>query len=678
MKSFLIKNGLIFLLVASFFAISMAIKINFFQFIFGLALFFSFSLWGHFLIFPIYYKNKEILDGLVWGSVFGIAISALVTSAIVYFYKWNLPVLILCNCFLPLILILFQFFHSRFSLNEGDGSTHDNINNYMVGSLIVVSIFICFPYLNVGKLVEDNFVYAWLFGHDFINRLVHVESLSRGIPLEGMFFSGEKLNYYWLSYIFPALLRNFPWLNFDLQQSLLVSQFYYTILAVSALNLFLKKFIHSKIVFLLALFLCFVGYSYAWLIKILSKLLLSVSDLLPFAFSHYLQNFSGFSHSFYRFFLVEPQAILGLSIILMILNFYKYEIKRYESIVVGILLGLLFGVEATNGIMLMLWFVCINFYFALFYGIKCYRFLKNQILSIFFASAVYIIFFMIDMYSFSTGKSALLLSPNWFSFTAGIVYFPVAYGPPFIFGLIGIFEACKKRDLISMDLIHYIVLFFIGLFFVFFIQNPTEYHFGLLKATRIIPISLLIFSVYFIQNNLNNHKIYKYVVLLLCLSAPGMVFDNIIASDVSEPSTYVRAIDKSAAEWIQHNTPKTSIIQAEPNYPGLDDNGVESKYSYSFIPIFAHRKTVVGEWKVSSQEHGNPKQVKTRFVDIDLMFSSPNPYESHGIAKTYGINYIYISNLEKKLHKFGIDKFNDSKLFKLVYQYKDVKIYEVL
>jgi hypothetical protein len=281
------------------------------------------------------------------------------------------------------------------------------------------------------------------------------------------------------------------------------------------------------------------------------------------------------------------------------------------------------------------------------------------------------------MYSLKTGRGALQFALNGFAFRMGLLYFPLAYGPTLFFGIAGLIKFYKQRAKRDLWPYHYMILLGIGFFFAFFIKNPTEPHFGLLKATRIIPISLLMLAAYFLQGHLQAGRMRKGIAILLVLAFPSLITDNIVASDISNPSTYVRVPDMEAAEWIKENLPKAAIIQSEPNYPGAE-NGKFPKYAYSFIPIFAERRTAIGEWKASSQEHSKPDEVSERFHSIKRMYSTRSVKECVEILNRYGISYIYVGELERKLYRDGIDKFENKMNFDLAYSKNGVSVFRFL
>ena len=678
LKNRMMNMFLLFLLLASMLFVFSLIDKNIIQICITFIILLGCTMWGHVAVYPLYYRNNEFLNGFVWGCVSGLAIASLIISIIVFLIDWNVTVIFILITAIPAILLILLW--SRKKIPSALHVTDQFTLTLILAAMIIVTVFYIYPFKNLGTLVGDQYVYAWLFGHDFINRMVHVESLSRGIPLISMVFQGETLSYYWLSYVFPSLLLNLKFISLEIQQLLQVTLFFYSLLTTIALILFLRKYIQEKAVFFLSMVLVFCCYSYVWILNTGRDALIWLSqNYLTFIPAKVLMDFSGFSHGVYRFFLVEPQGVFFIPIMLMIFTLYAPRANIYAFILTGILLGLSFGVEATNGIMLMLWFGGISFFYFIV--------MKNERTQVFFkhfvavscALLVYTILFSIEMYSLSTGQGALQLSPNWFALKTGIVYFPLAYGPPFILGFAGLILLLKKREPCDHWVYSFVLLFGIAFFFVFFIQNPTEYHFGLLKATRVIPICLVMLSVYFLQSHLSDKRFGMSMILLIAISLPTLITDNKIASDIKNPSTFVRMSDMEAARWIKMNLPKDAVVQSEPNYPGPDEMGDWNFYAYSFIPNFAQRITAIGEWKVSSQAHESPDKVAERFHDIKRMYLTTNVYECMNILKKYEVDYVYIGELEQKLYAEGISKFeNNPEFFTSVFSTQFSEIFKIV
>jgi hypothetical protein len=647
---------------------------SFIQVILCLIVLFCFSAWGHVLFFPMYYKTGEFLEGLVWGTISGIASAALITSIIVCFVEWNLFVVLGIVIILPALLLSFMLKKNEFNIQSRNNKNHELIP--LLIALLIVTLFFYLPFKNLGALVDDKYVYAWLFGHDFINRMVHVTSLSRGLPLDSFFFAGETLSYYWLAYVYPALLLNIEWIKLDVQKILQLTVLFYSLLSVAALVLFIKNLVNKKSILLLLVILALFFYSYSglYVTGLEAWRELAGEDHLKF-FGYNLALFSGFSHTFYRFFLVQPQASLALAIMLMIFSLYRKNQTLYCFATTGLFLGILFGVDATNGIMMFIWFVSIGC-FAFFFNKQERIFIaKGHLFSLALAFIVYGIFFSIEMYSFRTGRGVLQIKPNWFSMLMGPVYFPFEYGPMLLFGAAGIVKFFKQEKTLNHWGYHFVILLCIGLFFVFFVTNPTESQFGLLKATRIIPICLLAFTAYLFQNTYQNRKKIILAIVLGLFALPSFFTDNFLASNISNPSTYVRYTDMEAAKWIKRNLPPNAVVQAEPNYPGFE-NTYKPQYAYSLIPIFAERRTAIGEWKVSSQEHSKTEEVGERFHSVKKMFATTNLKKCIQILEKYDIDYIYVGELEKNLYPNGIKKFFSCSNFELIYYTDNVSIFK--
>ena len=649
---------------------------NFAQIGITLALFFAFSLWGHILVYTLTYKKGDFLSGFVWGSVSGIAIASVITSIIIYFIGWNLLVIFCIISAVPAVVILIIMMRGRIIRNPSDNMSYHIIA--LLGALILVTLFFFLPFKNLGVKVKDTYLYAWLFGHDFIIRMALVDTLSRGLPLKSMFFSGETLSYYWLAYVFPALLHNIKSVDFEIKQILMITELYYSFIAIMALILFLKKYINEKKIFMITMILALCCYSYVWLANIGIKVLLWLSyNFYPIAISNALMNFSGFSHGFYRFFLVEPQGTLAIAVMLMIFTLYEIGASIYKFIIIGLLLGIMFGIDGIIGIIIMLWFGTMGLYYFITHKERRFYIGLKHFIGGTIAVIVYSVFFAINMYSFITGKGALQLSPNWFALKFGVAYFPLAYGPPLILGILGLIVLLRKRAPHDHWVYQYVLLLGISLVFVFFIQNPLEYHFGLLKATRVVTISLLMLSVYFLQAY-QKAKLGKVIVLLIALAFPSLITDNIIASDVKNPSTFARSADIEATMWIKSNLPMDAIVQAEPDYPGIDENGIYPKYVYSLIPIFAERITAVGDYKVSIAAQNNTDKGVKLYHQIKRMFTTTDIKECVAILNDTKITHIYIGQLEKSLYPDGIKKFeNNNTDFYEIYRYKGITIYQV-
>lgn len=633
---------------------------------------------GHCAMYPLFYQQRRFLEGFIWGSISGTAFGALLISIVVYTAGWNIPLIFAVVVLVPVVVTAGLFLQKPISAARA-GQEQSLAILFCV--LIICTFFFYFPYKNLGTLMEGKHIYTWLFGHDFINRQVHVLSLSRALPLESYFFAGEKLSYYWLAYVYPALLYKLFPAQLSIQQALQLTLLLYGIFIASGFYLTFNHFIKEQKVLVVVLLMTVLCYSYMDMYNFAVGLYKSTGpEAASAALVRSLGNFAGFSHSLYRFFMVEPQGILAIGImLLMIVVYNNRSAGLYAYGIFGLLLGTVFGIEATMGIILAVWALCVATYSTILNRHDPRQRLGPYVFSAFVAGLVYLCFFAIEMYSFRAGQGVLQVKANWFPLFSAPLYFLLEYGPAFVFGIAGLIEIIRRKERPDHYIHQFIILLAVSLFFVFFIVNPTESQFGLLKATRIIPLCLLMLAAYYLQRTTSFMR-RKWVVALILLAAlPTYFSDNRIASDINDVrSTYIRSADLSTCQWIKKNLPLKAVVQAEPNYPGTDGKYVPSYY-YSLVPIFAERRTGMGEWKVSSQEHSKAGSIGERFHDIKRMFSTTDVHDSVRILRKYGIDYVYVGKLEQTMYGQGLRKFKENRdVFKKVYSLSDIEIYEFI
>jgi hypothetical protein len=634
---------------------------------------------GHCFVYPVFYRYGRLSEGLIWGSVSGIAISSLILSIIIYFIGWNLSIIFMAIIAVPSGLLGYLFHAYKSPIKNNQSQEKDKTILWI--ALIIVLAFFYFPFKNVGAPVDDKHVYAWLFGHDFINKTVYPVSLSRGLPLDNLLISGVPINYYYVPFVYPALLYKLFSRDIDIRLIMQLTNVLYTIMAVFSLWIFLSGFARERKDLLILLMLALVSYSYSdlyFLVKYASQQETGIPFLSFLGYS--LWGFSGFSHTFYMWFLVAPQATLGVAMMLMVLSLYREATKSsYHFLTIGALLGLIFAIEATMGIMLFLWYGLLTLFTMLTKRAQSLKVLLMHSLSGISAGIIFGILFLIGMYDMKTGQSVLRFEVNLLPLLLGPIYFPLDYGPSLFLGIAGLTNMIRKKESFDHWGYPYAILLLVSFVFVFFITTSSESQFGLQKATRVIPICLLVLTAYFLQASHRSRTLNSIVVALLAIAAPTYLTDNYIASNIMDKgSTFIRQNDLKACNWIKTSLPKDAVVQAEPNHPGVAGR-YKPLYYYSLIPNFAERPTAIGEWKVSSQRHSESDEVRIRFHAIRRMFGTDNLPETIRIIDHYHIDYIYVGPLERQLYTASIRKFDDSPdRFNKVYDEDNVSIYQYI
>jgi hypothetical protein len=160
-------------------------------------------------------------------------------------------------------------------------------------------------------------------------------------------------------------------------------------------------------------------------------------------------------------------------------------------------------------------------------------------------------------------KGVLVNKLVWLKLERFILFLPMAQCS----GMAGLFKILKQKEKLNHWGYHYLSLFAISVFFIFFVINPTELHFGLLKATRIISICLLVFSAYYFENIRGTQKLSRFIMILMLMGVPSLFTDNLRRYF---QSFYLRSVSDMGCRMDKKNLQR-AIIQAEPNYPGTEN-----------------------------------------------------------------------------------------------------------
>ncbi len=628
--------------------------------------------------------SRQNPEWAILGSVIGLVVSSFTALLISYFVQWNVYYIIIGIALLSVSIYAIGARH-RLRIQKIDPGTTWHYADYaiLLAFLLIVSSSFILPYKNLGIPSDGKYIYTWLFGHDFINRMVTSVSISQGVPPENPHFAGEALRYYYVSYVLPAFVYSLSERSIPMQSIMQMTCVTYTLLMVCTFFCFVRSLFKERATLIIIMVFSFVAYSYVDLYVLLKFLCKNYFENIGFTVGDYnLLSFSSHSHTFYRFFLVQPQAVMGISVFLVTFALFRIN-RRYNDsrlfILIGILIGLEFGVEAVTGLVLAFWYGIVQLYSFSTEQKKEISLLKSLFLPAFAALIIYLMFFIVQMYSFQSGASALIFQASPARFVIAPIHFILDYGPSWIFGLLGVIVYLKKRDKNDVTMNEFLILFGLALLLILFIANPVERDFGLLKGARILPICLLTFSGYFFQNAGFEKKCGFLCIALSAIAIPSYFTDIHTSSDVKNKSqmTYVNASDYKACQWIKENIPVKATVQSIANYPEYN-NDAGRGYSYSLVSVFGERRVAVGEWKISHSMHDSTEKATTRHNDIKRMFESENVAEAIKVLRKYRIDYIYIGSYEKKLYPSGALKFASLKEgFERVYSAEGVEIYRV-
>lgn len=539
---------------------------------------------------------------------------------------------------------------------------------------------ITLPNLNVGKLTSRGYAYASLFANDFIAHVSHTASISHSIPPQHLNFSGETLRYYWLSFVLPAIAYKLLGTNFSLQNIILLTQLVYSILFLSILYIATKSFYRDKKTLFILMTLAVAAYSYNDFYFLFKKVVIYLPDYINSPFKKMgLIEFSDLSHGTFRYFIFEPQTLMGLSLFLIILCIHQNFAFRLNSnlatVFIAIIIGISLGIELLTGLIGIFWFVVINLTNLFLKRLS----LKRVLLHYLCAGSIVLMFFLVylkvGMFSITHGGSALEISPYITMICISPIYLPIDYGPMFIFGTLGVAMYLKSRDKEELDYV--LLLGLISIFIIFFVRDSSTAgkETGLLKGAKFLQLTLIIFSGYFLQNFKENKFIpFKskknlYILIPIIFAIPTLFTDIKDTSNVKN-AEYVAKEDVEACVWLKRNSDIFSIVQPFSYGGGFAVSGL------------AERSQALG-WKLATHLlHDKQDQVNCRSKDIDSIFKTADLEKALNIIEKYKIDYIYLRPHDIHLlsrNPKGVQKFYENpQHFNIVYSKDNVDIFKYI
>jgi len=130
---------------------------------------------------------------------------------------------------------------------------------------------------------------------------------------------------------------------------------------------------------------------------------------------------------------------------------------------------------------------------------------------------------------------------------------------------------------------------------------------------------------------------------------------------------YVTPDDQAAARWIRENLPIDAQVQTDP--------WSRARNEWAFVTVFAERRmtTGIGIFEL------NPARFQQNVNRIKIVFRTLNVDESYGYCQRMNIEYLYVGDIERRIHGAGVLKFGaHPEKFQLVYRSGSVEIYKVL
>ena len=629
-----------------------------------------FALPGYFIT-PIFFGISAELRPvrMIVGPVFGIALSSYSAIVIGFRYSWNVKLMTLAIVTLSCICALIgRIFRGRLSLPLRTWTAFDHAILSGIGILLV--FLTARPALHVGQLTSHGYAYTWLYGFDFVYRADVIQSMTLHLPPDWSWMTGVPMRMYLVGYAMPAFAYAAAGKTIALGSVLLLMTLSSSFLLLACLYLFLRTLFSETKVLLFAFFAALVAYSYYWVYDAAKALLVGPNP----GFRLY----GSVSHHLHRMLLVEPQAALATSLLLILLTvlvLVRYRLSDYVlAVFLGIWLGVSFGAEAMQGVIAIGWFGL--FYLARFlFGKSSWRDEFAPFLaSVISCGLICGSFFLLGMYQRSTSH----LTPvgvNWWIVKFGIPYFLLDLGPLLLLGIWGMVCWWRgKREDFGWPLLSLGAVVLLQVLFV--LQRPAAR-----MADRFLWLVLLPFAAYLFRDvwAASAKRLARPLAAALVLLAVPTFFTDIIFTSATNnvPQTYyVRPEDMQACKWIRQNLPETAVIQGDYNYFAGPDRGLYM----SLIASFARRPQVLG-WATNAAfvVDNGPALATARRLDIEAALASRDISSLAAFARKYSVDYLYAGPSEQSKYPQLLPLLrSDPAQFREVYSESGVSLFHFL
>jgi len=586
-----------------------------------------------------------------------------------------------------LSIIVASIFRRRQSISwpallDGWGKAETRI---LALAVALVMIFLTRPFLSVGAPTPDGYAFPWLFGFDFANRVSIAANAAVSLPPKFFHIHGETFHYYMLTYMIPVGFKQFTGSTAEMFSTLVVWCVNLAVVFAVILVSVLRVLVRNWKALLWSVLTVFVSYSFYWLYVAAKLYARGHHNEFPATIAGGAwMTYSNVSHLLYRYFLVEPQTVLSMALLLIILGYFilcRGHLRHKAAAVgIGFMLGCVFGVDA----LLTLWTALGIGTLALFDLARTRQNRRGTFFAWFTAGFVFAVmaalYYLVGMYS-AQGSRSLIVGLHGTLAKIFPVFMFVEFGPLLVFGLIGsgyLFYRDKAAGVVWW------VLAIAAVFAVLFVQAQYDDQLGLLKGSRFLFILFALATGVFWRQYTERRqsKTANIVCVVILLAAlPTWATDWLMTSNTADRSetVYVYPADYQACRWIKSTLPPDAVVQSSPAHINYHWTDKPDPYMYPLIANFAERPMAVGGWGMPQMIPDIQDKFYRTIADVKAMFKATAVESVVARLDQYDIDYLYYGPWERKRWP-AFESLLDSRpeIFAKEYDRNEVKIYRIV
>lgn len=546
-------------------------------------------------------------------------------------------------------------------------------NPWMFIIPLLVALLVVLALTGFGKMTDRGLMFKDLYATDLLHHMSVFVHLPNGIPPVNPYFTGEPWRYYWTSHLVPAFMYSISGFAVSPMRLTVLLAAAYSVMFVLLLQVVVSTHFKDKRVQVVLVSIAIIAYGYNDLFLLVKILIGTLSEEIVRAWRlDYIlvdtrgEQFTGYSHGWFRNFLVEPHSTLAISLLFVVVILARREggvlVQSGRDVLTGVVLGLMASIDAFIGVIAITWYVSVIVYSRWTAGKELVWDVARVCAPIAVVGGI-----LLGLKIISPGENHLVVSPNWKMLSIAPFYFLLDFGPLGLLACIGAYWVSKGRQVEGMWL--YVPLVVVCLIFMFFVNvTPVGSTQMFRKAGMVIRLPLLVFCGVALECILRekSRNAQCALGLVILLAVPTPFVDIYRLGDEKPSASFISQGDLSAQNWIRENVAVGSIVQ---DYPA----------SITPILAFGERGVALGDWEHAKSSGVVVEKVAERFQRIRELFETEDPMVAHNIARGMSISYVYINDYVRERFVKGVSKFEQRpNVFKKVYSSDSVTIYKVV
>src|SRR4030043_1012263 len=495
---------------------------------------------------------------------------------------------------------------------------------WVIAALLLAAAITYFPFQNFGKERDGFYHYRASFWAVSMKHLAVINTLSRDAPFINPYFQGEPLHYYYLSYAFPAALRES---GLTTQDALFGYQAVQAYVFVLLCFFFFRMLTKKK--------------GQAFLLTFILIFSVSVEGLYYICrhFSRFLENplffrnlvhFDGVSNvlfsqppidTLHRAILFTPMHLEALTFLMLSLMFLKWN--RFSLASAAMAFSFLSSFFIGGG-----GFLILGIYLLLM--LPSGRFSRSLLISLASFATLSLVFVKVTAMLGSVPSNISFVFPQ-----ASTLLWIIGlnFGLVFILALIAYpLEWKRSRDVFTAALFLSLVLAVILSFFLRIEPLGNEFPLKLSLILQLLLVAELAPLGRF-------RKTFAVAALVITVSGlPTFLGDIYCAQDISSAHTLkVPVGEMNMARWIDRNLDDQAVIQTFPS---------AREWFFSIIPVFAGRDMLVGDAMHGIAFQVAPGAYARRRQETEQALAHINKPEYREYLRKGGVTHIFFGAKE--------------------------------